>query len=181
MIAYCRAIRTASRRWTWARATWGCARTARGAWRCAWGCTRTPGPRWPARCSSAAPRAAPPAGTSAYLPSHSINLKKLRSERSVLLGFLYSINPSFHRYLQQTWLAVNVFAAHRVYCLVIYCVIATIFRHHLYVWTVFSPKMLYDFVAVLFTIQALGTIANIEALTHMTSCLARYASYKRGL
>ncbi|KOB68527.1 putative GPI ethanolamine phosphate transferase 2-like isoform 5 [Operophtera brumata] len=64
---------------------------------------------------------------------------------------------------------VNIFAAHRVYCLVVYCGVATVFRHHLYVWSVFSPKLLYDFVAVLFTVQALGTIASVEVLTHAQS------------
>ncbi|XP_075981249.1 phosphatidylinositol glycan anchor biosynthesis class G isoform X2 [Anticarsia gemmatalis] len=80
---------------------------------------------------------------------------------------------SWKEYLQQTWRATNILALHRVYALVVYCIIATVFRHHLFVWTVFSPKLLYDFVATVFSLQALGTIAQIEALAHITNKLAR--------
>ncbi|XP_023933896.2 GPI ethanolamine phosphate transferase 2 isoform X2 [Bicyclus anynana] len=88
---------------------------------------------------------------------------------------------SWTQYLQSVWRVINIFALQRVYQLVVYCVIATIFRHHLFVWTVFSPKLLYDFVATVFSIQALSTIGNIILITHMTSWLARLVTYKTTL
>lgn len=98
---------------------------------------------------------------------------------------MLSINISklsfLSRYLQQIWRAVNILALHRVYALVIYCIIATIFRHHLFVWTVFSPKLLYDFVATVFSVQALSTIAQIEALAHATNWLAKTFTYRSKL
>nr|XP_034835508.1 GPI ethanolamine phosphate transferase 2 [Maniola hyperantus] len=88
---------------------------------------------------------------------------------------------SYQQYLESVWRVINVFALQRVYQLVIYCVIATIFRHHLFVWTVFSPKLLYDFVATIFSIQSLSTIGNIILLTHVTSWVAKLFTYKTTL
>ncbi|KAH9633121.1 hypothetical protein HF086_006786 [Spodoptera exigua] len=84
-------------------------------------------------------------------------------------------------YLQTIWRSTNILAAHRVYCVVVYCVIATIFRDHLFVWSVFSPKLLYDFVATIFSLQALGTIAQLQFLAHTTNYLARIFTYKSRL
>ncbi|XP_061720675.1 GPI ethanolamine phosphate transferase 2 [Cydia pomonella] len=81
--------------------------------------------------------------------------------------------PAWTQYLQTVWRATNIFALQRVYSIAVYCVVATVFRHHLFVWTVFSPKLLYDFVAMTFTIQALVTIAEIIGLTHLTSWIAQ--------
>ncbi|CAH2215876.1 jg5579, partial [Pararge aegeria aegeria] len=88
---------------------------------------------------------------------------------------------TWNQYLQSVWRVINIFALQRVYQLVIYCVIATIFRHHLFVWTVFSPKLLYDFVATVFSMQSLSTIGNIVLLTHVTSWFARLFTYKTTL
>lgn len=85
---------------------------------------------------------------------------------------------TWQQYLYQIWRATNILALHRVYALVIYCIIATIFRHHLFVWTVFSPKLLYDFVATVFSLQAIGTIAQIEAMAHATNWLAKIFTYR---
>ncbi|PZC83148.1 hypothetical protein B5X24_HaOG208621 [Helicoverpa armigera] len=90
-------------------------------------------------------------------------------------------SDTWQQYLQTTWRATNILALHRVYSVVIYCVIATIFRDHLFVWSVFSPKLLYDFVATVFSVQALATIAQIEALAHITNWLARMFTYKSRL
>ncbi|CAH2984654.1 unnamed protein product [Chilo suppressalis] len=88
---------------------------------------------------------------------------------------------NWDQYLQSLWRACNILAFQRAYAIVIYCVIAIIFRHHLFVWSVFSPKLLYDFVGTVFTIQALGTLAQIVGLTHLTSWLARALTYKSRL
>ncbi|XP_045778020.1 GPI ethanolamine phosphate transferase 2 isoform X1 [Maniola jurtina] len=90
-------------------------------------------------------------------------------------------SKSWQQYLQSVWRVINIFALQRVYQLVIYCVIATIFRHHLFVWTVFSPKLLYDFVATVFSMQSLSTIGNIVLLTHITSWVAKLFTYKTTL
>ncbi|XP_026763391.1 GPI ethanolamine phosphate transferase 2 isoform X2 [Galleria mellonella] len=89
--------------------------------------------------------------------------------------------PSWHRYLQALWQTTNVLALHRVYAVSLYCIVTIFFRHHLYVWTVFSPKLLYDFVATVFTTQALTSIAQIVGLTHFTSWLAKTLTYKSKL
>ncbi|OWR55356.1 putative phosphatidylinositol glycan anchor biosynthesis class G [Danaus plexippus plexippus] len=88
------------------------------------------------------------------------------------------MSGSITRYLNSVWRVVNIFALQRVYQLVIYCVIAVIFRHHLFVWTVFSPKLLYDFVATVFSVQSLSTIGQIVLITHATSWLARLCTRK---
>ncbi|KAI8419953.1 hypothetical protein MSG28_008569, partial [Choristoneura fumiferana] len=80
---------------------------------------------------------------------------------------------SWQQYLQSVWRATNIFAFQRVYCLSVYSVVAAVFRNHLFVWTVFSPKILYDFVATVFSIQALLTISCIISLTHLTSHIAQ--------
>ncbi|CAK1584703.1 unnamed protein product [Parnassius mnemosyne] len=85
------------------------------------------------------------------------------------------------RYLASVWRVSNIYALHRVYTLAVYCVVAVVFRHHLFVWSVFSPKLLYDFVATVFSIQALTTIAQIVLLTSLTSWLARIFTYKSTL
>ncbi|XP_059060860.1 GPI ethanolamine phosphate transferase 2 [Achroia grisella] len=89
--------------------------------------------------------------------------------------------PSWHQYLQTLWRTVNIFAVHRTYAVALYCIVTVFFRHHLFVWTVFSPKLLYDFVATVFTIQALTSIAQIVGLTHFTSWLAKTLTYKSRL
>ncbi|KAL4705581.1 hypothetical protein ACJJTC_006909, partial [Scirpophaga incertulas] len=88
---------------------------------------------------------------------------------------------SWARYRQSVWRACNIFAFQRVYTLVIYSVIAIFFRHHLFVWSVFSPKLLYDFVGTVFTIQAINTILQIIVLTHVTSWIAKVLTYKSKL
>lgn len=88
---------------------------------------------------------------------------------------------TWQQYLQTIWRATNILALHRVYAVVVYCVIATVFRDHLFVWSVFSPKLLYDFVATVFSIQALATIAQLEALANITNWLARMFTYKSRL
>ncbi|XP_049877149.1 GPI ethanolamine phosphate transferase 2 [Pectinophora gossypiella] len=98
-----------------------------------------------------------------------------------LFCVLSTTATSWNQYLLSIWRATNIFAFHRIYCVAVYCIVAAIFRHHLYVWTVFSPKLLYDFVATVFTLQALLTIAEIIALTHITSWLARAVTYKTRL
>ncbi|XP_041984897.1 GPI ethanolamine phosphate transferase 2 [Aricia agestis] len=85
--------------------------------------------------------------------------------------------PHWTRYLQRIWRVVNIYALHRVYQLMVYCVVATVFRHHLFVWSVFSPKLLYDFVATVFSVQALSTIGQIVLLTHFTAWIARTIAY----
>ncbi|XP_053615145.1 GPI ethanolamine phosphate transferase 2 isoform X2 [Plodia interpunctella] len=85
------------------------------------------------------------------------------------------------RYLKSVWRTTNIFAAHSIYMVFIYCVITIFFRHHLYVWTVFSPKLLYDFVYIVLTIQALLTIAQIIGLTHVTSWISWALTYKSRL
>ncbi|XP_060805794.1 GPI ethanolamine phosphate transferase 2 [Amyelois transitella] len=84
-------------------------------------------------------------------------------------------------YLQSLWRVINIYAAHTMYTVFVYCLITIFFRHHLYVWTVFSPKLLYDFVYTILTIQALLTIGLIVALTHITSWLARTLTYRTRL
>ncbi|XP_047507590.1 GPI ethanolamine phosphate transferase 2 isoform X1 [Pieris napi] len=84
-----------------------------------------------------------------------------------------------NRYRQAVWRVTNIMALQRVYQVVIYCVIAIIFRHHLFVWSVFSPKLLYDFVATIFSVQALLTIAEIVCLTHVVSWISRCITYRR--
>ncbi|CAK1552959.1 unnamed protein product [Leptosia nina] len=84
-----------------------------------------------------------------------------------------------NKYLQAVWRVSNIMALQRVYQLVIYCVIAIVFRHHLFVWSVFSPKLLYDFVATVFSVQALLTIAEIVLITHIVSWIARAIIYRR--
>nr|XP_026495191.1 GPI ethanolamine phosphate transferase 2 isoform X1 [Vanessa tameamea] len=84
-------------------------------------------------------------------------------------------------YLESVWRVINIFALQRVYQLVIYCLIAILFRHHLFVWTVFSPKLLYDFVATVFSVQALSTICVIVLLTHASSWMAKKLTYKSTL
>lgn len=88
---------------------------------------------------------------------------------------------TWERYLQSLWRACNILAFQRAYAVVIYCVIAIIFRHHLFVWSVFSPKLLYDLVGTVFTIQALATLAQIVGLTHFTSWIARALTFKSRL
>ncbi|XP_050550954.1 GPI ethanolamine phosphate transferase 2 isoform X1 [Spodoptera frugiperda] len=90
-------------------------------------------------------------------------------------------SETWDTYLQAIWRSTNILAAHRVYCVVVYCVIATIFRDHLFVWSVFSPKLLYDFVATIFSLQALATIAQLQFLAHTTNYLARMFTYKSRL
>ncbi|XP_037295273.1 GPI ethanolamine phosphate transferase 2 isoform X2 [Manduca sexta] len=85
---------------------------------------------------------------------------------------------TWEQYLQTIWRTTNILALHRVYAVVVYLFVATIFRHHLFVWSVFSPKLLYDFVATVFTVQALSTIAQIVGLTHLTSRIARVFTRK---
>ncbi|CAG4947571.1 unnamed protein product [Colias eurytheme] len=87
--------------------------------------------------------------------------------------------PVLSRYLKSVWRVINIMALQRVYQLAIYCVIAIIFRHHLFVWSVFSPKLLYDFVATVFAVQALTTIAEINILTHIVSWISKSLTYKR--
>ncbi|KAM3957193.1 GPI ethanolamine phosphate transferase 2-like [Aphomia sociella] len=89
--------------------------------------------------------------------------------------------PSWHRYLQSLWRATNIFALHRVYAVALYCIVTIFFRHHLFVWTVFSPKLLYDFVATVFTVQALSSVAQIVGFTHFTGWLAKILTYKSRL
>ncbi|XP_026320459.1 GPI ethanolamine phosphate transferase 2 isoform X2 [Hyposmocoma kahamanoa] len=88
---------------------------------------------------------------------------------------------TWQQYLQSVWRVTNIYALHRAYCVTIYCIIAAIFRHHLYVWTVFSPKLLYDFVATVFSIQALLTIAEIIIFTSFASWLAKTVTFKTKL
>ncbi|KAJ8717987.1 hypothetical protein PYW07_005917 [Mythimna separata] len=88
---------------------------------------------------------------------------------------------TWQQYLQTIWRATSILALHRIYAVVVYCVIATIFRDHLFVWSVFSPKLLYDFVATVFSVQALATIAQLEALANITNWLARMFTYKSRL
>ncbi|KAI5633562.1 type I phosphodiesterase / nucleotide pyrophosphatase domain-containing protein [Phthorimaea operculella] len=88
---------------------------------------------------------------------------------------------SWNKYLNAIWRATNIFAFHRIYCVAVYCLVAAFFRDHLYVWTVFSPKLLYDFVATVFTLQALLTIGEIVLITHVTSWIARTITYKTRL
>ncbi|XP_061384238.1 GPI ethanolamine phosphate transferase 2 isoform X1 [Danaus plexippus] len=95
-----------------------------------------------------------------------------------LFCLLSSDAINWQQYLNSVWRVVNIFALQRVYQLVIYCVIAVIFRHHLFVWTVFSPKLLYDFVATVFSVQSLSTIGQIVLITHATSWLARLCTRK---
>ncbi|XP_068620132.1 GPI ethanolamine phosphate transferase 2 isoform X2 [Battus philenor] len=91
---------------------------------------------------------------------------------------LAATSDTWHQYVQSVWRAANIISLHRVYGLAVYCVVVLVFRHHLFVWSVFSPKLLYDFVATVFTVQALATIAQIIALTNITNCLARVFTYK---
>ncbi|KAL0869706.1 hypothetical protein ABMA27_005946 [Loxostege sticticalis] len=91
------------------------------------------------------------------------------------------VAETWEQYLQSVWRACNIFAFQRVYTLAIYCVIAIFFRHHLFVWSVFSPKLLYDLTATVFTVQALSTIAVIVGLAHMTSWVARVVTQKSRL
>ncbi|XP_026728933.1 GPI ethanolamine phosphate transferase 2 isoform X2 [Trichoplusia ni] len=88
---------------------------------------------------------------------------------------------SWQQYLKTVWRATNILSLHRIYAVAVYCIVATVFRHHLFVWSVFSPKLLYDFVATVFSIQALVTIAQIEMLAHITNMLARTFTYKSRL
>ncbi|KAJ2948287.1 hypothetical protein O0L34_g7521 [Tuta absoluta] len=100
---------------------------------------------------------------------------------ATLFATIATNTHTWQRYLNAIWRATNIFAFHRIYCVAVYCVIAALFRDHLYVWTVFSPKLLYDFVATVFTLQALLTMAEIVAITHVTSWLARTITYKTRL
>ncbi|XP_013136986.1 PREDICTED: GPI ethanolamine phosphate transferase 2-like [Papilio polytes] len=81
-------------------------------------------------------------------------------------------SDTWQRYQQSVWRVCNIYALHRIYSVAVYCVVAVTFRHHLFVWSVFSPKLLYDFVATVFTVQALATIAQIVLLTNLTSWVA---------
>lgn len=100
---------------------------------------------------------------------------------AVLFCTLAAEARDWQQYLKSIWRATNILALHRVYAVVLYTVIATIFRHHLFVWSVFSPKLLYDFVATVFGVQALATIGYIIFLTHVTSWLARVLITRSGL
>ncbi|CAH0590164.1 unnamed protein product [Chrysodeixis includens] len=88
---------------------------------------------------------------------------------------------TWQQYLKTIWRATNILAWHRMYAVTVYCAVCILFRHHLFVWSVISPKLLYDFVATVFSIQALATIAQIEALAHVTNMLARMFTYKSSL
>ncbi|XP_013163026.1 PREDICTED: GPI ethanolamine phosphate transferase 2-like isoform X1 [Papilio xuthus] len=82
------------------------------------------------------------------------------------------LSDTWQRYIQSVWRVCNIYALHRIYAVAVYCVVAVTFRHHLFVWSVFSPKLLYDFVATVFTVQALATIAQIVLLTNLTRWVA---------
>ncbi|VVD06048.1 unnamed protein product [Leptidea sinapis] len=98
---------------------------------------------------------------------------------AAIFCYVAEVSYTWQKYLQAVWRVTNILALQRVYQLVMYCLIAIIFRHHLFVWSVFSPKLLYDFVATVFSLQALLTIAEIILLTHLTSWLAKTITYKR--
>lgn len=83
--------------------------------------------------------------------------------------------------MKSAWRCTNILALQRVYAVTVYTVVATAFRHHLFVWTVFSPKLLYDFVATVFTMTALVTMAEIMGVTHVTSWLAKLLTFKSRL
>ncbi|CAB3231757.1 unnamed protein product [Arctia plantaginis] len=100
---------------------------------------------------------------------------------AALFAGLAAHAPHWHLYLQQIRRATNILALHRVWSLFIYSIVATVFRHHLFVWSVFSPKLLYDFVATVFSVQAIGTIAQIELLAHISNWLARICIYRTKL
>ncbi|XP_063830779.1 GPI ethanolamine phosphate transferase 2 [Ostrinia nubilalis] len=91
------------------------------------------------------------------------------------------VAETWEQYLQTVWRVSNIFAFHRVYSISVYSVIAILFKHHLFVWSVFSPKLLYDLAATVFTLQALSTIAFIVLLAHFTSGLARIVTLKSRL
>ncbi|CAH0713229.1 unnamed protein product, partial [Brenthis ino] len=100
---------------------------------------------------------------------------------AALFAGLARAATDWRQYVQSVWRVTNIYALQRVYQVVIYCVIATVFRYHLFVWSVFSPKLLYDFVATVFSIQALSTIGVIILLTHATSWVAKIFTFKSTL
>lgn len=84
-----------------------------------------------------------------------------------LFASLSTTYDTWEQYLQSAWRCTNILSFQRAYSLAIYIVVAFIFRHHLFVWTVFSPKLLYDFVATVFTIVALITMMEINGVAHL--------------
>ncbi|CAH2042529.1 unnamed protein product, partial [Iphiclides podalirius] len=86
--------------------------------------------------------------------------------------------PHWTSYLESVWRVCNVHALHRVYSVAVYALVALVFRHHLFVWSVFSPKLLYDLAATVLAVQALATVAQIVVLTNLTARIARALAYR---
>lgn len=74
-----------------------------------------------------------------------------------MTGFLYNVVILFsYSKLREDIIEINRrYAAFRLLPLAVYTVVVTIQRYHLFVWTVFSPKLLYEamYCAVMYVVM----------------------------
>lgn len=88
----------------------------------------------------------------------------------------------YYRQLNQTYCAnvvartSRIYIAWRLLTITIYMIIVTSQRHHLFVWSVFSPKLLYE--ATYSVIMCCSALLTLILIAMQSAVISNYASYK---
>ncbi|XP_077298433.1 phosphatidylinositol glycan anchor biosynthesis class G isoform X2 [Arctopsyche grandis] len=73
----------------------------------------------------------------------------------LLFGNLVQENNQWDKFLVRIKENLAIVSTHRMFVLLVYTIVSSILRYHLFVWTVISPKLLFEFTSTFFTMATM--------------------------